>query len=123
MHGEQIVEVPLELGRLGTFDNPAAAFYDRYVTDRAALKRQRHVPSMRAGRSQATGRANFPSGGAGMQGLSPRRAIATRLIACGTLEIMIPLAEYEEYARFVDDVVRVLAEELGLQLEKRGSAT
>jgi Uma2 family endonuclease len=42
---------------------------------------------------------------------------------CGKLEIITPLAEHEAYARFVDDVVRVLAEELGLQLEKRGSAT
>ena len=42
---------------------------------------------------------------------------------CGKLEIMTPLPEHEAFARFIDDVVRVLAEELVLTLEKRGSAT
>ena len=41
----------------------------------------------------------------------------------GKLEIMTPLPEHEAYARFIDDVVRVLSEELGLTLEKRGSTT
>lgn len=41
----------------------------------------------------------------------------------GRLEVMTPLPEHERYARFIDDVVRVLAEELNLQLEKLGSAT
>jgi Uma2 family endonuclease len=29
---------------------------------------------------------------------------------CGKLEIMTPLPEHEEYARFIDDLVRVVAE-------------
>jgi Uma2 family endonuclease len=42
---------------------------------------------------------------------------------CGRLEVMTPLPEHEKYARFIDDVVRVLSEELDLKLEKLGSAT
>jgi len=41
----------------------------------------------------------------------------------GRLEVMTPLAEHEAYARFIDDVVRVIADERGLLLEKRGSTT
>jgi Uma2 family endonuclease len=41
----------------------------------------------------------------------------------GRLEVMTPLAEHEAHARFVDDLVRIVAEERGLLLEKRGSAT
>ena len=42
---------------------------------------------------------------------------------CGKLEIMSPLPEHEEFARFIDDLVRVLSDNLNLKLEKRGSAT
>jgi len=42
---------------------------------------------------------------------------------CGRLEIMSPLPEHEEYARFIDDLVRALSDHLRLKLEKRGSAT
>jgi Uma2 family endonuclease len=41
----------------------------------------------------------------------------------GRLEAMTPLAEHEAYARFIDDLARVLAEAQGLLLEKRGSTT
>lgn len=41
----------------------------------------------------------------------------------GELEIMSPLPEHEEYASFIEDVVRLIAEELDLTLEKRGRAT
>ena len=41
----------------------------------------------------------------------------------GALEIMSPLPEHEEYASFIEDVVRLLSEELDLTLEKRGRAT
>jgi Uma2 family endonuclease len=41
----------------------------------------------------------------------------------GTLEIMSPLPEHEEYARFIEDLVRALGDELDLLVEKRGSAT
>jgi Uma2 family endonuclease len=41
----------------------------------------------------------------------------------GRLEAMTPLAEHEAHARFIDDLVRVVAEARGLVLEKRGSAT
>jgi Uma2 family endonuclease len=41
----------------------------------------------------------------------------------GRLEAMTPLAEHEAHARFIDDLVRVVAELRGLMLEKRGSAT
>lgn len=41
----------------------------------------------------------------------------------GRLEAMTPLPEHEAYARFIDDLVRVVADERGLLLEKRGSAT
>lgn len=41
----------------------------------------------------------------------------------GTLEIMTPLQAHEEYARFIDDLVRVFAEEFDVKLEKRGSVT
>jgi Uma2 family endonuclease len=42
---------------------------------------------------------------------------------CGRLEVRTPLPEHEKYARFIDDVVRVLSEELDLKLETFGSAT
>src|SRR6266496_3245589 len=42
---------------------------------------------------------------------------------CGKLEIMTPLSEHEARARFIDDIVRVVAGKLGLQLEKYGSTT
>ncbi len=41
----------------------------------------------------------------------------------GTLEIMSPLPEHEEYASFIKGVARVISEELGLTLEGRGRAT
>ncbi|HEU4388833.1 MAG TPA: Uma2 family endonuclease [Blastocatellia bacterium] len=41
----------------------------------------------------------------------------------GTLEIMSPLPEHEEYGDLIQDLTRVLAEELGIKLETRGSAT
>jgi Uma2 family endonuclease len=42
---------------------------------------------------------------------------------CGKLEVMSPLFEHDEYASFIDDLVRVLSEELQVTLEKRGRAT
>ena len=41
----------------------------------------------------------------------------------GKLEIMSPLPEHEDYARFIDDLVRAVADALGVELEKRGGAT
>jgi len=41
----------------------------------------------------------------------------------GKLEVMSPLPEHEDYARFIDDLVRALSDTLDLKLEKRGSAT
>lgn len=41
----------------------------------------------------------------------------------GRLEVMTPLAEHEAYARFIDDVVRAIADDRRLLLEKRGSTT
>ena len=41
----------------------------------------------------------------------------------GKLEIRTPVPEHEAHARFIDDVVRVLSEELELTLEKRESTT
>jgi Uma2 family endonuclease len=41
----------------------------------------------------------------------------------GRLDVMTPLPEHEEYASFVEDVVRVLADVLRVNLEKRGRAT
>lgn len=41
----------------------------------------------------------------------------------GTLEIMSPLPEHEEYKDFILRVAQVLSEVLGLALETRGSAT
>jgi Uma2 family endonuclease len=41
----------------------------------------------------------------------------------GKLEVMSPLPEHEEYARFIDDLVRALSDARDLELEKRGSAT
>ena len=41
----------------------------------------------------------------------------------GKLEIMTPLPEHEEYARFIDLLVYVVAEELDLKLQSYGSAT
>lgn len=41
----------------------------------------------------------------------------------GKLEIMTPLPEHEEYARFIDLLVYVMAEELDLKLQSYGSAT
>jgi Uma2 family endonuclease len=42
---------------------------------------------------------------------------------CGRLEIMTPLPEHEAAARFIDDIVRVVAEKLDVQVEKYGSTT
>jgi len=42
---------------------------------------------------------------------------------CGRLEIMTPLSVHERDIRFIDDLVRVVAEELDLQMEKLGSTT
>ena len=42
---------------------------------------------------------------------------------CGRLEIMTPLAEHERDIRFIDDLVRVVAEGLDVQVEKLGSTT
>jgi Uma2 family endonuclease len=39
------------------------------------------------------------------------------------LEIMTPLGEHENNNRFIDDIVRILAEELNLPLKKMGSLT
>lgn len=41
----------------------------------------------------------------------------------GRLEVMSPLPEHEDYARFIDYLVRAWADQLGLNLENRGSAT
>jgi Uma2 family endonuclease len=41
----------------------------------------------------------------------------------GRLEVMNPLPEHEDYARFIDDLVRAWSDHRGLNLEKRGSAT
>ena len=41
----------------------------------------------------------------------------------GRLEIMSPLPEHEEYASFIDALVRAVSEELHLTLETRGRAT
>lgn len=41
----------------------------------------------------------------------------------GKLEVMSPLPEHEDYARFIDDLVRALSDTLDVNLEKRGSAT
>jgi Uma2 family endonuclease len=41
----------------------------------------------------------------------------------GTLEIMSPLGEHENDNRFVDDLIRAIADELNLNLKKFGSLT
>ncbi|MBW4562631.1 MAG: Uma2 family endonuclease [Mojavia pulchra JT2-VF2] len=41
----------------------------------------------------------------------------------GTLEIMTPLGEHENTNRFIDDLIRILADELNLNLKKFGSLT
>lgn len=41
----------------------------------------------------------------------------------GTLEIMTPLGEHENTNRLIDDLIRVLADELNLNLKKFGSLT
>lgn len=41
----------------------------------------------------------------------------------GNLEIMSPLGEHENDNRFVDDLIRVIADELNLNLKKLGSLT
>ncbi len=41
----------------------------------------------------------------------------------GMLEIMTPLGEHENTNRFIDDLIRVLADELDLNLKKFGSLT
>lgn len=41
----------------------------------------------------------------------------------GMLEIMTPLGEHENSNRFIDDLIRVLADELNLNLKKFGSLT
>ena len=41
----------------------------------------------------------------------------------GKLEIMSPLPEHEEYARFVDDLVRAFSDAHDLKLQKYGAAT
>jgi Uma2 family endonuclease len=41
----------------------------------------------------------------------------------GTLEIMSPKAEHEKYARFIDDLVRVVCDTRQMELEKVGSTT
>lgn len=49
---------------------------------------------------------------------------ATRLTYTeGMLEIMTPLGEHENINRFIDDLIRVLADELNLNLKKFGSLT
>ncbi|OKH27974.1 Uma2 family endonuclease [Chroogloeocystis siderophila] len=49
---------------------------------------------------------------------------ATRLAySDGMLEIMTPLGEHENTNRFIDDLIRVLADELNLNLKKFGSLT
>lgn len=42
---------------------------------------------------------------------------------CGKLEIMSPLPEHEEYGRFIERLVQILAEELDLKVQSYGSAT
>ena len=42
---------------------------------------------------------------------------------CGRLEIMSPLREHEEYARFIERLVQILSEELDLTVQSYGSAT
>ena len=41
----------------------------------------------------------------------------------GRLEIMSPLSEHEDYKDFISHAVRTLCDELGIELEPRGSAT
>jgi Uma2 family endonuclease len=41
----------------------------------------------------------------------------------GTLEIMSPKPEHEKYARFIDDLVRIVCDARQMELEKVGSAT
>jgi Uma2 family endonuclease len=41
----------------------------------------------------------------------------------GRLEVVSPGRQHDEYARFIDDLVRVVADNLGLKLQKYGSAT
>lgn len=41
----------------------------------------------------------------------------------GTLEIMSPLGEHENSNRFIDDLIRAIADELDLSLKKFGSLT
>lgn len=41
----------------------------------------------------------------------------------GKLEIMTPLPEHEDYARFIDRLVHITAEELDLKLQSYGGAT
>ena len=41
----------------------------------------------------------------------------------GRLEVMSPLPEHEEYARFIDDLVRAFSDVHGLKLQKYGAAT
>ena len=41
----------------------------------------------------------------------------------GTVEIVSPLPEHEQYARFFDDLVRAYANIYDMELEKRGQAT
>ncbi len=41
----------------------------------------------------------------------------------GRLEIMSPLSKHEKYGRFIDSLVRVLSEELDLNVESFGSTT
>lgn len=42
---------------------------------------------------------------------------------CGILEIMSPLGIHENNNRFIDDLIRAIADELGLNLKKFGSLT
>src|SRR5258706_8730648 len=42
---------------------------------------------------------------------------------CGRLEIMSPLPEHEYYGRFISGLVRVVSDELDLEIEDYGSAT
>jgi Uma2 family endonuclease len=42
---------------------------------------------------------------------------------CGRLEIMSPTREHEEYGRFIERLVQVLAEEFDLTVQSYGSAT
>lgn len=41
----------------------------------------------------------------------------------GTLEIMSPLGQHENNNRFIDDMIRIMADELNLNLKKLGSLT